>query len=1048
MSLTIVKIKDLIEEYNIENDDSPIKKYKSLRKPELLEILKKYKIPIPKPKEKVKAQRPKKEKVPVIRKKKEDKDFYDMMTLPIIKDLIAEYNIENNNAIKKYKSLRKAELIDILKKYKIDISKVQIPERARKTKEAKPYIEREQQQYIQNLELNERYKSPLEALNMYRTNEGTSEYLNLQKHQKEFIKQFIFSNVVGAIVFHGVGSGKTLTAVVSSYLYLKMYPTHKVYIISPSALLYNFSDEMIKYGLNPRDNRYHFFTYDKFINMNKQISKCLVIIDEAHNFRSEIIQKTDPITEEQFVSSNKRGYAILENATKDAHKVILLTGTLFVNKIYDIENLLAMSEQRGPIPSTIFNDMLKNVENYPDYFNYKISYYPPIKNKYFPEAYNHYEAIVMSDEFLKKYEEIEQQDKELTGFALEHFINYRENKTNKKKSSSEKYFNIFEDDKEDEGRFALKTFYNGVINASNSIDGLDNPKIKFIIDKIVDNPDEKFIVYSSLYDAGIQLLKVGLKQNNIKFTVISGKETARQKNNSKILFNSYNFNGKYPFNDEQIDKPEFQDKTVRVLLITRAGAEGVSTINCNNIILLDAQWNEALAEQIIARAIRYKSHFGLPEGTKEEGGKRYVNVYRLMLIKPDEEELVKQTFQNPDFKDWKELLNDMNTDFKSEVYEKKYRNMEIKNLEDEQRRHDARAVFRKNVLSKNKFSIDLRLMIVSHAKQENIDNFVKLIGNGIQEFEKYTDSKFLKFLMSKEHENMTEEEQIRIYKEGYTDLNQDIISNAYRENLLFLALGTRKTTREKHQVMQQFFTNEFLVNEIYKYSEIMNDNRQIRVLEPTAGIGNLVLPLLELDKDLTIDLVEYDPENRKILEKLVTLDKVVLNLEVQPDFLKTAFKEKYDYIFMNPPFNLRKSENANLKKSVKDIDFILRAFVALKLDGELIAIVGTMAKNSPQYQIFENSGVADIIVHTYESQKFSKGRDDDENINMNIDILIIKKLSNEIDNDILIEQQKFYGKDKSKAQLTLDGKKEQLLDIVDIPDSKEIKNVIKKSLIK
>jgi predicted RNA methylase len=1034
MSLTILKIKDLIEEYNIEND-YPIKKYKSLRKPELLEILKKYKISVPKPKAKEKVI-----KAPVIRKKKEDKDAYDLMTLPIIKDLIAEYNIENDNAIKKYKSLRKAELIDILKKYNIDISKVQIPERAKNTKEAKPYIEKEQEEFKKKLEASERYKTPLEALNMYRTNEGTSEYLNLQKHQKEFIKQFIFSNVVGAIVFHGVGSGKTLTAVVSSYLYLKMYPTHKVYIISPSALLYNFSDEMIKYGLNPRDNRYYFFTYDKFINMDKQISDCLVIIDEAHNFRSEIIQKTDPITEEQFVISNKRGFAILENATKDAHKVILLTGTLFVNKIYDIENLLAMSEKRQPIPSTIFNDMLKNAENYPDYFNYKISYYPPIKNEYFPKAYNHYEAIVMSDEFLEKYEEIEKQDKMLTGYALEHFQNYRENKTNKKKPSSEKYFNIFEDDKEDEEKFALKTFYNGVINASNSIDGLDNPKIKFIIDKIVSNPDEKFIVYSSLYDAGIQLLKVGLKQNNIKFTVISGKETAKQKNNSKILFNSYNFNGQYPFKDKVIDSQEYQEKTVRVLLITRAGAEGVSTINCNNIILLDAQWNEALAEQIIARAIRYKSHFGLPEGTKEEGGKRYVNVYRLMLIKKSEEELVKNTFQNPDFKDWKELLNDINAGFIDEDYEKR----NIRNMEKGEkiaRKKNYRITTRKISYP----SIDLRLMIVSHAKQENIDEFVKLIGNGIQEFEKYTDSKFLKFLMSKEHENMTEEEQIKIYKEGYTDLNQDIISNAYRENLLFLALGTRQSAREKHQVMQQFFTNEFLVNEIYKYSEIMNDERQIRVLEPTAGIGNLILPLLELDKDLTIDLVEYDPENRKILEKLVSLDKVVLNLEVQSDFLKTAFKEKYDYIFMNPPFNLRKSENANLKKSVKDIDFILRAFVALKIDGELIAIVGTMAKNTPQYQIFENSGVADIDIHTYETQKFSRGRDDSENIDMNIDILIIKKLSNTIDNDILIDQQKFYGKNtKSEEKTPL----LQLLDVVDIPDSKEIKNVINKSLIK
>lgn len=207
----------------------------------------------------------------------------------------------------------------------------------------------------------------------------------------------------------------------------------------------------------------------------------------------------------------------------------------------------------------------------------------------------------------------------------------------------------------------------------------------------------------------------------------------------------------------------------------------------------------------------------------------------------------------------------------------------------------------------------------------------------------------------------------------------------------------------------------------------------------------MVLPLLELDKDLTIDLVEYDPENRKILEKLVSLDKVVLNLEVQPDFLKTAFKEKYDYIFMNPPFNLRKSENAKLKKSVKDIDFILRAFVALKIDGELMAIVGPEAKNTEMYQKFEDEVVATIDIIPYKEQKFSKGREDNENIKINVDIMIIKKLSNKIDNDILKYQQKFYGKEKEtkdKQPLL------QLLDVVDIPDSKEIKNAINKSLIK
>ena len=42
-----------------------------------------------------------------------------------------------------------------------------------------------------------------------------------------------------------------------------------------------------------------------------------------------------------------------------ADKIILLTGTAFVNTLYDIENLLAMIDQREPIDSTTFKQMLK-----------------------------------------------------------------------------------------------------------------------------------------------------------------------------------------------------------------------------------------------------------------------------------------------------------------------------------------------------------------------------------------------------------------------------------------------------------------------------------------------------------------------------------------------------------------------------------------------------------------------------------------------------------------------------------------------------------------
>ncbi len=66
----------------------------------------------------------------------------------------------------------------------------------------------------------------------------------------------------------------------------------------------------------------------------------MFIVDEVHILRTEI-DAHEAVNENQEkvinVSKNKRGYAILE-AIKKKVKCILLTGTPFINKLYDIEH--------------------------------------------------------------------------------------------------------------------------------------------------------------------------------------------------------------------------------------------------------------------------------------------------------------------------------------------------------------------------------------------------------------------------------------------------------------------------------------------------------------------------------------------------------------------------------------------------------------------------------------------------------------------------------------------------------------------------------------
>jgi hypothetical protein len=66
----------------------------------------------------------------------------------------------------------------------------------------------------------------------------------------------------------------------------------------------------------------------------------------------------------------------------------------------------------------------------------------------------------------------------------------------------------------------------------------------------------------------------------------------------------------------------------RVLFITKAGGEGLDLKGVRNVILLEAGWNRPGEEQVIGRAVRYRSHHHLPLH------ERKVDVYHLTIVKP------------------------------------------------------------------------------------------------------------------------------------------------------------------------------------------------------------------------------------------------------------------------------------------------------------------------------------------------------------------------------------------------------------------------------
>jgi SNF2 family DNA or RNA helicase len=62
-----------------------------------------------------------------------------------------------------------------------------------------------------------------------------------------------------------------------------------------------------------------------------------------------------------------------------------------------------------------------------------------------------------------------------------------------------------------------------------------------------------------------------------------------------------------------------------VLVITKAGGEGLDLVGVNSVVILDPTWNPAGIDQIVGRAIRYKSHAHLPIS------ERKVDIYYVLL---------------------------------------------------------------------------------------------------------------------------------------------------------------------------------------------------------------------------------------------------------------------------------------------------------------------------------------------------------------------------------------------------------------------------------
>jgi superfamily II DNA or RNA helicase len=400
----------------------------------------------------------------------------------------------------------------------------------------------------------------------------------LKDHQKLLVKHISTHRALLAI--HSVGSGKTLSAVTASQCFLQENPRGKVIVITPKSLQENFIKEMVQYNPNITNKGYEFYTYDGFVLAKEKdkvdCENVMLIIDEAHNLRTEIGITKPKLDEVGGTEIKGKKSKFILDCAKKAKKVLLLTATPIVNDAYDLANLISMVDGDEVITRTTFRKIMEDERIFNEYFGCKISIFEPNveeTKEFYPRSEVEDVFIRMPEDYEEKYLEVE------AGNSTEAIKN-------------------------------PSAFYNGVRRVSNKLDDKkDSPKIQWIREFLEKHPYGKIVFFSHFLDAGVKSIERLLNEFEIPYKHIDGSISKLQR---KIAVQDYN-------SDE-----------IRALIISKAGGEGLNLMSTKYMILMEPSWNPAVAQQVIGRGIRFKSHYHLPK--KDQ----LVEVFKLHLIKRNE----------------------------------------------------------------------------------------------------------------------------------------------------------------------------------------------------------------------------------------------------------------------------------------------------------------------------------------------------------------------------------------------------------------------------
>jgi len=454
--------------------------------------------------------------------------------------------------------------------------------------------------------------------------------------QQNFLAEYLYDNkkkINGLLIYHGIGSGKTCTAINIAEKFKKEY---KIMVVLPAALIGNFKDELL--SKCPGENIYiHDDEYKQYYNSDvsvvKKVEKRINAVYTIYSYNkfTALIEKnkiklknTILIIDEiqNMISLSGFFYRTLKSAidkTDNSFKVFLLSATPIIDRPTEISLTLNLLKPKIllPVGNKFNNEFLLeykegtrteykaiNLDKFKNLTKNMISYYRGAPEQSFPKLDFNIVKCNMNDFQYKSYLTLLSKfDDNIKGsfknvdilkLPVDFFLGPRivSNIAFPNKSIDEVGFSSFKGTK---------------LQMRN----IKNYSIKFykILKKIKKSEGPVF-VYSNFKDYGglksfITFLEYHCYKNYKvfgegykRYAVWSGDETHKLKEKIKYIFNN---------------KSNCDGSKIKIILGSPSIKEGVSLLRVEQIHILEPYWNLARILQIIGRGIRFCSHKDLPK---------------------------------------------------------------------------------------------------------------------------------------------------------------------------------------------------------------------------------------------------------------------------------------------------------------------------------------------------------------------------------------------------------------------------------------------------